>query len=260
MKIMKHALKYIVLFSVLAVSGIVFAENTVGTMVAVRGKVLIDRDKRMFEAKVKDDILIKDTVSTLEASRAKMLFVDDSVLTLGEKSKAVIKELVYSKDKRGKSIFNLVEGKMRSIVGKSDFEVHTPTSVAAARGTVILFETGIKDGKKFTIILCMEGIVTGKSSDEKITGSFTLEPGMMITLFEGESIPDPIMAPADVTNRMLMDTDISHELTIPGPAELIVVPGQADVETMRMSPLSTQDPGAMEKPKTPVNIDLDWQK
>ncbi len=254
MKIMKHALKYIVLFSVLAVSGIVFAEDTVGTMVAVRGKVLIDRDKRMFEAKLKDDILIKDTVSTLEASRAKMLFVDDSVLTLGEKSKAVIKELVYSKDKRGKSIFNLVEGKMRSIVGKSDFEVHTPTSVAAARGTVIFFETGIKDGKKFTIIICIEGIVTGKSSDEKITGSFTLKPGMMITIFEGEPIPDPIIAPVDVINRFLMDTDISHELSVPGPAEIIVSPGGLIIEQMGITPPLDQQPGTPDK--TPVDINV----
>ncbi len=258
MRIMKCIPIPVILFIIMA-SGIALAENNVGTMVALKGKAIIERDKKGLEAKIKDSILLNDTVSTLETSRAKMLFADDSVLTLGEKSKAFIKEFVYSKDKGGNSIFSLVEGKMRSIVGKTKFEVHTPTAVAAARGTVILFETGVKNGKKFTIIICIQGIVTGGSSDKTIPGSFTLEPGMMITIVEGELLPDTIMAPGDLINRLLMETDISHELTIPGPAQIIVPPGQIPVETEKMLPPVSMDPGTI-KHTTPVNIELDWQK
>ena len=143
-------------------SGIAVAKDDVGTVVAVRGKAIIDRDKRTIEAKVKDSIFFNDTVSTPAASRAKMLFIDDSILTLGEKSRVVINEFVYSKDKGGRSIIGLIDGKMRSIVGKTNFEVHTPTAVAAARGTIMLFEIGIKDGKKFTTMICHEGRVLNK--------------------------------------------------------------------------------------------------
>ena len=89
---------------------------------------------------VNSGIQPNDTVRTAAGSRVKMKFVDDSVLTLVDNSKLVIKEFLYSKEKGGKSIFNLLDGKMHSIVGKTKFEVQTPTAIAAARGTVIFFQ------------------------------------------------------------------------------------------------------------------------
>ncbi len=133
MKIVRQTWLFLILSFIVGLSGMALAKDDVGTVVAVKGKAIIDRDKRAIEAKVKDSIFFNDTVATLEASRAKMLFIDDSILTLGEKSKVVINEFVYSKDKGGRSIISLIDGKMRSIVGKTNFEVHTPTAVAAAR-------------------------------------------------------------------------------------------------------------------------------
>lgn len=206
------------------------AKDEVATVVAIRNKAVIERDKKERDAKVKDSILLIDTVSTLEASKAKMLFIDDSVLTLGEKSKVVIKEFVYSKEKGGRSIFNLIDGKMRSIVGKTEFEVHTPTTVAAARGTVILFETGILNGRKFTTIICLEGEVNVRSIDPKIKGILTLKQGMMITAFEGKSLPSPIPAPLAVVERLKEETDTGpHEISIPAPTEMEI--GTAVVDT-----------------------------
>src|SRR5512135_3042551 len=170
-----------------AVTGIALAKDEVGSFVAVRGKTIINREAKMTEARVKDNILLNDTVSTLEASKAKMLFIDDSVLTLAEKSKVVIREFIYSKDKGGKSIFNLLDGKMRAVVGKTGFEVRTATAVAAARGTVIYFISGVlEDGRKFTTIICFEGVVEITSTDPRISGSVTLTAGMMVTMIEGE--------------------------------------------------------------------------
>ena len=135
------------------------AGEAVSTMVAVKGKTFIERDRAERPAKVKDDVLLIDTVATREAAKAKMLFIDDSVLTLGEKTKVVVKEYVYSKERGGKSIFNLLDGKMKAVVGKAKFEVHTPTAVAAARGTVFLIETGLRNGVPFTDVISVEGEV-----------------------------------------------------------------------------------------------------
>lgn len=238
-------------------SGVAFAENNVGSMVAVKGKALIERDKKAVEAKVKDSIFLNDTVTTLEASRAKMLFTDDSVLTLGEKSKAVIREFVYSKDKGGQSIFNLIDGKMRSVVGKTKFEVHTPTAVAAARGTVILFETGIKDGKKFTTIICLEGETFIRSVYSGIVGTITLKPGMMVTIFDGEPLPEQIVAPPSEVERLSGATELIHEVSVPGPAEVMMGPGWMTIEQMppALPPVINQPP-PIPTPTTPVNIDI----
>ncbi len=108
------------------------AGEAVSTMIAIKGMTFIERDSAERPAKVKDAVLLVDTVTTREAAKAKMLFIDDSVLTLGEKTKVVVKEYVYSKERGGTSIFNLLDGKMRVVVGKAKFEVHTPTAVAAA--------------------------------------------------------------------------------------------------------------------------------
>lgn len=256
MRMHKMAVGLLVIgYWLLGFSGIALAKDEVGTMVAIRGKAIIERDKKAIEAKVKDPILLKDTVSTMEVSKAKMLFIDDSVLTLGEKSKVVIKEFLY-KDGRGNAIFNLLDGKMRSIVGKTKFEVHTPTSVAAARGTVILFETGIMDGKPFTTIICLGGEANITSADPNILGSVILTPGMMVTIFEGEPLPTPTPASPPDIERLKNATDISgHEVYIPGPIEIEVGPGGVIIEPV--APPTEQPPVDQQPiPTTHVTIDV----
>ena len=254
MRIVKwRTITLILLFIVIVLSGVALAKDDVGTVVAIRGRAIIDRDKKAIEAQVKDSILLNDTVSTKEASRAKMLFIEDSVLTLGEKSKVVIKEFVYSKDKRGKSIFNLVDGKIRAIVGKTNFEVHTPTAVAAARGSVVLAEVTIVDGKIVTTLICLEGEFD--ISIPGVPGTVKLKPGMKITISEGATVmPDIVPASDDEIDRLRMATDISHEVSIPGPAEIIVSPGGLIIEQMGILPPADQQPRTPDK--TPVNINV----
>jgi hypothetical protein len=171
------------------------AAGDIGSVVALRGNAAIERDAKVFEAKLKEGIQLRDSVETKDRSKVKMLFVDDSVLTVGEKTRVAIKEFVYSKDERGRSIFNLLEGKMRSVVGRSEFEVRTPTLVAAARGTVFDCETGQTGGKALTTCTSYEGIVDIRSIDPTITGKVMLQPGMTITVISGQPLPAPTMAP-----------------------------------------------------------------
>lgn len=227
------------IFFIAELSATAYAQD-IGSMVAVHGKAVIERDNKLVEAKVKDRIELKDTVETKEKSKAKMLFIDDSILTLGEKSKVAIKEFVYSKEK-GSSIFNLLDGKMRSIVGKTGFKVETPTAVAAARGTVILFQTGIRDGRHYTLIICMEGVVDVRNIDPEVIGSIMLNPGQMTIVWEGEPPTPPESAPADLIDSLLSDTDIgTYELSIPGP-EIEIVPGVI-IEQPPVSPPIEQQP------------------
>ncbi|MBF0344496.1 MAG: FecR domain-containing protein [Nitrospirae bacterium] len=166
----------------------------IGKVVALKGQAQIERDKKELTAKAQDGIWLIDAVTTKEASKTKMLFIDDSVLTVGEKSKVVIKEFVYGKDDRSKAVFNLLDGKMRTAVGRSNFEVQTPTLVAAARGTVIYFETGIKDSKPYTTVVCLDGQVDIRSIDPTITGTVALTPGMMTTVSEGKALTPAVKA------------------------------------------------------------------
>lgn len=192
----KTKLSVLFFIALFTAAGTSYAADNVGAVVALRGSALIERETKVIEAKLKDGIQLMDNVETKERSKAKMLFIDDSVLTVDEKSKVVIKEFLYSKGKGGKSIFNLIDGKMRSVVGKSEFEVHTPTVVAAARGTVFDCETGKNNGKFFTTCTCFEGEVDIRSVDPTISGRVTLRRGTTVTVTVGQPVPAPTAVPA----------------------------------------------------------------
>lgn len=172
-------------------AGYASAAEEIGSVVSLKGAATITRGAQSFKAKLKDGVRIEDIAETAEKSRAKLLFIDDSVLTLRENTKIVIKEFVYSRDEGGKSIFRLMDGAMRTVVGKTDFEVHTPTSVAAARGTIIDFTAGESEGRFFTTITCLEGRVVVRSSDPAFPGEVVLTAGMTITIWSDEPLPLP---------------------------------------------------------------------
>ncbi|MBA4371621.1 MAG: hypothetical protein C0402_02030 [Thermodesulfovibrio sp.] len=231
--------KTLILFTVFLLSGfllgaaaMVDAAEEIGKIVALKGKALTERNNTLFETKLKDGIQLIDIVATKEASRTKMLFLDDSVLTIGENTRLVVKEFVLRKDDRGRAIFNLLDGKMRAVVGRSDFEVRTPTLVAAARGTVIYFETGERDGKKYTSVISLEGMVDIRSIDPTVTGTVVLTPGMMVTARQGEALPTPVPAPREAVHASGMTKQ-------PRPSLLAATkPALAIADTLRTTALA----------------------
>lgn len=167
---------------VFTIAGTAFAEP-VASVVVVRGKATVERGAKKLNAQPKLGIELKDTVATAEGGRVKLLFIDDSVLTLAEKSRMSVDTFIHSRSDRGKSLFNLLDGKMRAVVGKTLFEVKTPTVVAAARGTVILFDVGTLNGKSFTRVTCLEGIVDVRSLTATTgTKPVILSPGQSIVV------------------------------------------------------------------------------
>jgi len=259
--------RLLIMMSLFAVIGVMpqvaWAKDDVGSVVAVRGKAVIERDRKTFDAKVKDRILLGDTVSTHEASRAKMLFADDSVLTLGEKSTVVIKEFLYGKDKGNKSLFNLIDGKMRSVVGRSGFEVRTPTAAAAARGTIFISEAGVLAGKKFTRLFCLEGLVEAWKVDLLEAEHVTLKAWQMITAVEGEPLTVPIEFSKEEKERLLKDTDVTdREISIPGPMSIDLSWGGLSFGRWRHNidfpQLINQPP--VQKTTTPVTLDVIFPK
>lgn len=170
-------------------------EQQIGRIVQLKGQTTILRGQKQIPAEVKAAIVASDTVTTGSASRAKLLFIDDSVLTLSDNSKLVVREFIHSKGEQGKSVFNLLDGKMRSVVGKTKFEVHTPTAVAAARGTVIYFDVGMVNNQSYSKIICLEGNVEVRNVISTISGTVTLTPGTMVIVKANEMPPPPYPAP-----------------------------------------------------------------
>jgi hypothetical protein len=179
-------------------------EEEVGRMVALRGKVLILRNPGSMEAKLRGPLFLKDTVETKERSRAKMHFVDDSMLTLSENSRLIVMSYLYSKEEeKGRSVFNLLDGKLKALVGNSEFEVHTPTSVAAARGTYFFGWVGIERGIPVTIWAVLEGVVDVKNVKAGVEGAVSVTPGKATTVAEGMPPSSPAPIPRGLLKKLL---------------------------------------------------------
>ncbi|MFP4520929.1 MAG: FecR domain-containing protein [Fibrobacterota bacterium] len=87
----------------------------------------------------------KDTVSTGSESAADILLYDGTSVSLKENSKLVITEVVPEEKKADLTV---LAGKVLSIAAKkSDFNLHTPTAVAAIRGTI--FFCSVKEEKDY---------------------------------------------------------------------------------------------------------------
>lgn len=201
----------ILLQAALSAATVHAADQQAGRLVQLRGSATIERGNAQLPAQLKAGILASDVITTANASRAKLLFIDDSVLTMAENSKLVVKEFIFSKGKEGKSVFNLLDGKMRSVVGKTKFEVHTPTAVAAARGTVIYFDVGVRNNQSYSKIICLEGNVQIRNILNTVSGQVTLTPGTMVVVKANEPPPPPVPAPPAELDRARRATQSSGD-------------------------------------------------
>lgn len=194
---------FILTLCVLALlSQLATAAESVGKIVFVKGKATVLRlePKGSKDLNFNDDIFAMDTVETKNGS-LKILFEDQTVMSLSENSKVLITEQIF-KPKQGvrKSIFDVLKGKVRTIVEKvaaedSDVKLQTPTAVAGIRGT----DVGIQVEGNRTQFLCFDGLVETyfKGAPEQ---KVMLEAGQLTTI-QSAAPSTPENIPADVQKQ-----------------------------------------------------------
>src|SRR2546428_4020731 len=132
-------------------------QQAIGLYMAIIGKVTVAHVGQpvAVPVKLREDVYFKDVIETQASSRAKALFQDDRILTVGENSRVEVSEYIYDPANNQRStILRLFQGKARALVGKlfagrgSRFEIHTPTAVATARGTYFVVWIEEKDSQK----------------------------------------------------------------------------------------------------------------
>ncbi len=117
------------------------AAEPVGNVVSVEGKVEIQRASVWQDAAVGAPVFVGDRLRTGRPGRMSVVFRDDSVITLAEESELTIDEHVYGEAGGVRSLFNMLQGSVRSFVsdyyrdGTAAYEVVTETAVSGVRGT-----------------------------------------------------------------------------------------------------------------------------
>lgn len=182
----------------LFVPSLSYAEKNVGSILKVKKTVYRIRNKERVPAMARMPLAMKDVVETAKHARAKLSFRDNSVIILGELSKMEVKEYLFSSlKKKSNSVYRLINGSLKVIVGRSDLKIHTLSALVAARGTEFMVWIGREMGKVYTGVIMIEGKTTVESSVEGIEGKVTVEAGQMTRVFAGEPPEEP--RPADVT-------------------------------------------------------------
>jgi hypothetical protein len=163
-------------------------EEGIGFYTAVLGQVSVmhPSETRTLPVKLHDQVLFKDVIQTQYESRTRAFFQDDSMLTVGENSRVEIDEYIYDPDQNvRRAIVKLMQGQVRALVSKvfkangSKFEVHTPSAVAAARGTY--FVVWAAHGKSGIINIGEKGRVDFTSGGTTVA----VDPGFFSIAEEG---------------------------------------------------------------------------
>jgi hypothetical protein len=124
--------------------GRIAVAQDVGTVAAVEGSAEIKRSGTATAAVVGAGVRTGDELRTVDG-KMRVVFQDDSVIDLGERSALVVDEQVFNPSGgQASTLMNLVIGKARAAVSHyygtagTSFEVRTPTAVAGVRGTEFL--------------------------------------------------------------------------------------------------------------------------
>ena len=136
-----------------------FSKEFIGVISAGIGDITNQNDEMLSTG---SKIFYGDTIIVKEKSNAQILLLDETALTVGEKSELTIDDFVYDpKTKVGKIVSNIKLGTVRIITGEiskqnpDNLNVKIPTGSIGARGTEFAVLT--ESNNKSTIVLLGPG-------------------------------------------------------------------------------------------------------
>ena len=159
-----------------------------------------------------DPIYFGDKITVENKSKSQILLLDETVLTLGQKSTITIDDFVYDPStNNGKILTNVIAGSMKVLSGKisqgdpEDLIVKTPAGTIGTRGTE--FQTIVdEDESKVLLIGPGEdntlGLRAGSVEVFNDLGSVTLDNPFAFTQFNANQIPTP---PVTISNEQLQE-------------------------------------------------------
>ena len=135
------------------------ANEVIGVIAAGIGDISNQKSEKLTTG---SKIYFGDTIIVRAQSNAQILLLDETALTIGEKSELTIDDFVYDpQSKVGKIVSNIKIGTVRVITGEisknnpDNLEVNVPTGSIGARGTEFVVVT--ESDEKSTVVLLGPG-------------------------------------------------------------------------------------------------------
>jgi hypothetical protein len=266
------------------------AGEIIGTVATVMGTAYVTREGTPERTRVQrgHPTHLLDTYETGAGSRLKILLEDDTVINLGERSKIVMTQRVYTKIQvKQNRIIDLITGSIRVLVGRplvkgrSKFEVHTPVSTAGVRGTYFIVWIHETEKRLTSGTLVLEGEVIVKPVSDKSSPGFAGNPlransenggiilgrGQTIWVRQGDDIGESLrtlrIAPPSLTASLLEATEAPHQID---PSRLVFdesniaarrdreIPNPVDIPAQRSGESADVSPEKQPHPENDMSI------
>ena len=201
------------------------AEDPVGFIVSLKGTAHIERGRQSITASIKAPLLKGDTISTEAKSYIKILFNDDTIITVSEKSRFSIDQYLYDAlHKQTQSLYRLFVGKLRVIVSRATLKVTTDTAIAGVRGTV--FEISYDSATNTTTLNVFEGSIELKNIKPSVKGAQIVTAGQGSSVTGNEPPKPPAPLPARGKGGEAMLPAIEQPVAPVGTNEFVINTGQ----------------------------------
>lgn len=176
-----------------------WAQETVGEVIDLEGSAWIThKGEKPARASLRHALFLEDVIETKADGGVKILFVDETILTVKENSRVLITQFLFDpKAKKRQITLETTLGRLRTIVtrfmGKDQgVEIKTPTAVAGIRGT----DLGMMVEAKKSVLFCFH---CEKQEVQAFNKKF---PGEVVALSTGQAI-------AIIANRAARRDDIT---------------------------------------------------
>lgn len=172
-----------IIFILLFISNFLLANN-VGKIVSFNGEASILRENQTILVDKNSVFQKNDTLNTKENTKLQILFLDDTIISVGQNSILKINDYLFE-EKDSKAEFTMAKGVFRTITGKigkiapENFKLETKSASIGIRGTQII--TAIEDNNEK--IFCTEGQIEIINNETK--DSVIINKGEFVSFKEG---------------------------------------------------------------------------
>jgi hypothetical protein len=180
------------------------AQEAIGAVSRIQGEARGTRGGTTQALSLDTSVFPNEVVSTAEAGRLEITFIDDTRLTLGEKAKLTLDRYVFNPAAASGTIRFRVVGALRFLSGRvsklrtSVVSITTPVAVVGVRGTE--FWAGPIDNQALGVLLIEGAVSVSNAAGGRILG----QPGQGTNIAAPGAAPGPVTFwPPDKVNRAL---------------------------------------------------------
>lgn len=197
-------------------SGSMAKQTEIGTVASIEGTAEIGREGSWVAAEVGAPVHADDLLRTGKPGHMRVVFDDDTVLTLGDESELTIADHVFAPDQgEARSLVDLLSGTVNAVVSEyyrnpnAAYEVKTKTATAGVRGTE--FVVSYEPGEKITEVFVVDGRVEVTSQIEDVENTVFLNANEVTYVRAGELPSAPNRYEEGVLRQRLDNIDFIGE-------------------------------------------------